>query len=146
MKNIPICFRQSAPGHLPYAPHLKPQTSVNSHFMASVRFCMTDNIAHQVTNWFEHIFQTFFLQDYYIPDFSSCTSNSAPADPKSDAPCCNNLHISNLSKFNRSVVDESSIALSEVVSRWGLKTFDLIIQPKCRMKENSITSGGWVVF
>lgn len=68
-------------------------------------------------NYFEPHVSDFLLQNYYIPDFSSCTSNSAPADPKSDAPCCNNLHISNLSKFNRSVVEESSIALSEVGSR-----------------------------
>lgn len=54
-----------------------------------------------------------------IPDLSSWTSNSAPADPRSDAPCFNKRHISNLSKRNRSVEGESSIGLSEPGSTYN---------------------------
>lgn len=77
-------FRQSASGYLPHlhAPHLKLKTSVNLHFMTSIRFCMTDNIARQVTNWSEcthfRLFSVGLLLHtwFFILYFKFCTSRS----------------------------------------------------------------------
>lgn len=51
-----------------------------------------------------------------IPAVSSWTSNSAPADPRRDAPCFRSRQISNLSKRNRSEADDSPTGLSQPCS------------------------------